>query len=147
MKKYILMLVAGTVLTACGATDTGKEKPVADSETVVTDVYVGKLPAADGPGIIYELTLNAESLQDIYSLDMVYLEGGCEGNDTVHNVKGRIKHINRTVDGVAKTALKLMPVNGEPAMYFVQVNDSTLRLVNDSLQEAASGIKYDLIKR
>jgi hypothetical protein len=31
-------------------------------------------------------------------------------------------------------------------MYFVIVNDTTLRLVNDSLQEAVSDLNYDIIK-
>lgn len=43
--------------------------------------------------------------------------------------------------------MKLIPVNGDPEMFFKQVNDSTLRLVNDQLEEAESGINYDLKKK
>lgn len=42
--------------------------------------------------------------------------------------------------------MKLTPKNGEAPMYFVIVNDTTLRLVNDSLQEAVSDLNYDIIK-
>lgn len=31
-------------------------------------------------------------------------------------------------------------------VYFVVVNDTTLRLVNDSLQEAVSDLNYDIIQ-
>ena len=44
------------------------------------------------------------------------------------------------------TAVKLTPKDGEAPMYFVVVNDTTLRLVNDSLQEAVSNLNYDIIK-
>ena len=44
------------------------------------------------------------------------------------------------------TAVKLTPKDGEAPMYFVVVNDTTLRLVNDSLQEAVSDLNYDIIK-
>ncbi len=43
-------------------------------------------------------------------------------------------------------AVKLTPNDGEAPMYFVIVNDTTLRLVNDSLQEAVSDLNYDIIK-
>ena len=37
-------------------------------------------------------------------------------------------------------------IDYEAPMYFVVVNDTTLRLVNDSLQEAVSNLNYDIIK-
>ena len=45
-----------------------------------------------------------------------------------------------------KTAYKLTPNDGEDPVYFVVVNDTTLRLVNDSLQEAVSDLNYDIIQ-
>ena len=140
MRKYALMAAAAVMMTACQPGNEKKHAVAADKDEVLVETYVGNLPAADGPGIIYELTLNAESLENVYSLDMVYLEGGCDGNDTVYNVKGRIQHLG-------KNAMKLIPVNGDPEMFFKQVNDSTLRLVNDQLEEAESGINYDLKKK
>ena len=50
--------------------------------TEVTEVYEGTLPAADGPGIDYVLTLNAatDGVDNKYTLDMTYLdaEGQCK---------------------------------------------------------------------
>ena len=59
-----------------------------------------------------------------------------ENNKTVHKV----------VNKKPVTAVKLTPKDGEAPMYFVIVNDTTLRLVNDSLQEAVSDLNYDIIK-
>ena len=44
------------------------------------------------------------------------------------------------------TAYKLTPSDGDAPVYFVVVNDTTLRLVNDSLQEAVSDLNYDIIQ-
>ena len=43
--------------------------------TELTEVYEGTLPAADGPGIDYVLTLNAatDGVDTAYTLDMTYL--------------------------------------------------------------------------
>jgi uncharacterized lipoprotein NlpE involved in copper resistance len=42
--------------------------------TELTEVYEGTLPAADGPGIDYVLTLNAatDGVDTAYTLDMTY---------------------------------------------------------------------------
>ena len=40
----------------------------------------------------------------------------------------------------------MTPDDGDTPVYFVVVNDTTLRLVNDSLQEAVSDLNYDIIQ-
>lgn len=144
MKKLLYMVVAVMAFVSCQSGDNKvAATAVADNETIVTTTYTGTLPAADCPGIIYELTLNAESLQDVFSLNMTYLEGGEDGSDVSNNVRGRMLYINRN----GKKAIRLQPVDGDAAMYFLQVNDSTLRLVNENLEEATSGLNYDIIKK
>ena len=54
--------------------------------------------------------------------------------------------IQKDVNNNKKTAYKLTPDNGDSPVYFVVVNDTTLRLVNDSLQEAVSDLNYDIIQ-
>lgn len=142
MKKFVFMLVVAVLAVACQSTASDSGKAVSNTETVVATTYKGTLPAADCSGIEYELTLNAESLVDIFSLNMTYLEGGENGADESFNVRGRISHINRN----GKKVLRLQPVDGGSAMYFMQINDSTLRLVNEELEENTSGLNYDLLK-
>ena len=142
MKKLILLLTLGVIFVSCQSKGTSEAQKI-DVETVVTDVYAGELPAADCSGIVYELVLNAESVQNVFSLNMTYLEGGSDGSDESINVRGRIINI---VDN-GKKVLKLQPVDGDVPMYFLQVNDSVLRMVNDSLQEIPNGLNYDLIKQ
>lgn len=59
---------------------------------------------------------------------------------------GKQQTIHKVVNKKPVTAVKLTPKSGEAPMYFVIVNDTTLRLVNDSLQEAVSDLNYDIIK-
>ena len=110
MKKVIMLAAVVAALASCQSKANKAAEAEADSLSIemapiteVTEVYEGTLPAADGPGIDYVLTLNTK-------------------------------------------AVKLTPNDGEAPMYFVIVNDTTLRLVNDSLQEAVSDLNYDIIK-
>ena len=114
----------------------------------MTEVYEGTLPAADGPGIDYVLTLNAatDGVDTAYTLDMTYLDAEGQGQNKTFTSKGKQQTVHKVVNKKPVTAVKLTPKDGEAPMYFVVVNDTTLRLVNDSLQEAVSDLNYDIIK-
>lgn len=116
--------------------------------TDVGEVFEGTLPAADGPGIDYVLTLNAatDGIDTLYTLDLTYLDAEGNSQDKVVTTKGKQQKIHKVVNKKPKTAVKLTPENGAAPMYFVIVNDTTLRLVNDSLQEAVTDLNYDIIK-
>lgn len=116
--------------------------------TEISEVFEGTLPAADGPGIDYVLTLNAatDGMDTVYVLDMTYLDAEGQGQNKTFTSKGKQEKIQKVVNKQPKKAVKLTPSNGDAPMYFVIVNDTTLRLVNDSLQEAVSDLNYDIIK-
>ena len=103
--------------------------------TEVTEVYEGTLPAADGPGIDYVLTLNAatDGVDTTYTLDMTYLDAEGQGKNKTFSSKGKQQTIQKVVNKKPTKAVKLTP-------------NTTLRLVNDSLQEAVSDLNYDIIK-
>lgn len=147
-----------TALVSCQQKEKKAEiDPTAPEEIVVTltekspasyIVYRGTLPAADGPGTRYELTLNGAGTnnEDGYSLVVTYLEAKT-GKDVTYTSRGKKQAVQQKGEGgEVRNAYKLMPDNGEAPLYFLEVNDTTLRLVNEDLQEAASGLKYDLIK-
>ena len=81
-----------------------------------------------------------------YTLDMTYLDAQGQGQNKTFTSNGKQQTIHKVVNKKPVTAVKLTPKSGEAPMYFVIVNDTTLRLVNDSLQEAVSDLNYDIIK-
>jgi len=152
MKKVIMLAAVVAALASCQSKANKAAEAQADSLalaitpiTEMTEVYAGTLPAADGPGIDYVLTLNA-AIDTTYTLDMTYLDAQGQGQNKTFTSNGKQQTIHKVVNKKPVTAVKLTPKSGEAPMYFVIVNDTTLRLVNDSLQEAVSDLNYDIIK-
>ena len=155
MKKVIMLAAVVAALASCQSKANKAPEAEADSLSIemapiteVTEVYEGTLPAADGPGIDYVLTLNAatDGVDTAYTLDMTYLDAEGQGKNKTFSSKGKQQTIQKVVNKKPTKAVKLTPNDGEAPMYFVIVNDTTLRLVNDSLQEAVSDLNYDIIK-
>ena len=155
MKKVMMIAAIAAALVSCQSkgnqnNDTMSEgvMTVAANDSSAVAVYEGILPAADGPGIDYVLTLNAatDGVDTTYTLDMTYLDAEGHGKNKTFSSKGKQQTIQKVVNKKPTKAVKLTPNNGEAPMYFVIVNDTTLRLVNDSLQEAVSDLNYDIIK-
>ena len=115
----------------------------------VDEVFTGTIPAADGPGIDYVLTLGitTDGIDTLYTLDMTYLDAAGPGKNKTFTSKGTKKDIHKEVNNKPKKAIKLTPDNGDSPMYFVVVNDTTIRLVNDStLEESITQTVYDMTK-
>ena len=157
MKKVMMIAAFAAALVSCQSKGTQNNDAVAVDEGVMAvagndssavAVYEGILPAADGPGIDYVLTLNAatDGVDTAYTLDMTYLDAEGQGQNKTFTSKGKQQTVHKVVNKKPVTAVKLTPKDGEAPMYFVIVNDTTLRLVNDSLQEAVSDLNYDIIK-
>lgn len=104
--------------------------------------YEGVLPAADCPGVIYSLTLNAdiEGSDTIFMLKQTYLEAGENGG----NISFELQGVQRMREG---KYIQLQPDNGEPQMNFYQVDDNTIRYVNADFQPIANGLNYDLKRK
>ena len=155
MKKVIMLAAVVAALASCQSKANKAAEAQADSLSIemapiteVTEVYEGTLPAADGPGIDYVLTLNAatDGVDTTYTLVMTYLDAEGQGKNKTFSSKGKQQTVQKVVNKKPTKAVKLTPNDGEAPMYFVIVNDTTLRLVNDSLQEAVSDLNYDIIK-
>lgn len=156
MKKVMMIAAIAAALVSCQSKGTKNNDNTMDKGVMTVDgnassavtVYEGVLPSADGPGIRYRLSLgHADSKgESAYTLVTTHLDAEGAGKNKEFTSTGKKQVIQKEVDNQKKTAFKLTPDNGEESLYFVVVNDTTLRLVNDSLQEAASGLKYDIIK-
>ena len=155
MKKVIMLAAVVAALASCQSKANKAAEAEADSLSIemapiteVTEVYEGVLPAADGPGIRYILTLNmqANPVDTVYTLDMTYLDADGKGKDKTFTSKGKPQMIQKTVKNQPKKAIKLNPSDGSEPVYFIIANDTTLTLTNDSLQEAVSNLNYDIIR-
>ncbi|ADV44963.1 copper resistance protein NlpE N-terminal domain-containing protein [Bacteroides helcogenes] len=158
MKKVMMIVAIAAALVSChskgnqnNSTSTAMDKgvmTVAGNDSSTVTVYEGILPAADGPGIRYVLSMENENPdgESSYTLVTTYLDAEGKGKNKTFTTKGKKQVISKDANSKKKTAIKLIPDNGEEPVYFVMVNDTTLRLVNDSLQEAESDLNYDIIQ-
>ena len=113
------------------------------------EIFTGTIPSADGPGIDFVLTLGAatDGIDTVYTLDMTYLDANGPGNHQTFKTKGKQNTVQKTVKNEKKKGVKLTPDNGDKPMYFLVVNDTTLRMVNDStLVETIGQAVYDITK-
>lgn len=146
MKKTVFMLIACAAMMA--SCNNGKTTATASqTDSVTTDsvmaqdstVFEGITPAADCFGIRYRLALAADSTMG-YSLTQDYMNSETEVKESFNN-QGKFEQFEK--DG--KTYVKVV-VSKEEVINLLKVDESTLRLVNDELQEpeATEGMNYDL---
>ena len=149
MKKFTIIMVACALFAACQ--NSGKTSSNGDNaqDSVLNDtavgadtlVYEGTVPAADGPGIRYTLHIASDSTKG-YHLTETYLEAE-NGKDKSFEYDGQVEAVSKTVDGKSLNGLKLN-LGKDNSLYFKQVGDSVLRMVNDEFEEAVSEANYDL---
>ena len=149
MKKLFMMVAACAVIASCN--QTGKNAKVENPQDSVMSVdttaaaagvtYSGTIPAADGPGIKYTVTLSGDSAKT-FKMEEVYLQAK-DGKDDVKTYTGAVENMKKDVERKAVTAYKL-PMDKDNALYLLVKDDATLSVVNDQLEEAASGNDYTL---
>ena len=150
MKKVMMIAAIAAALVSCQSKGNQNNNTmdegvmtVAGNDSSAVAVYEGILPAADGPGIQYVLSVDSvgPNGESGYTLVTTYLDAEGQGKNTSFTSKGKRQVIQKDVNNNKKTAY-----NGDSPVYFVVVNDTTLRLVNDSLQEAVSDLNYDIVQ-
>ena len=145
MKKLLVYSGIMAVLLSCQS-KTAKNVSV-DNETAQcehTQVYKGLLPAADCSGIEY--TLGIDTVNDSYQLTTVYIDAEGTGKNLSFTSEGKRSMIHRGEGEDARVFYKLTPCGKDTAsVYFMVVNDSTLRLVNADLQEPTNKTLYDIV--
>lgn len=141
MKKLALMAIP-FLFAACNNGKTAATVENADSVTNDSVYYEGTVPAADGPGIKYEIALAADSTNG-FRLTSTYLEAE-DGKDVTFVSNGQVETVK--ADGKEDTFYKLSSGENETVIFKV-VGDSILRMVNDEFEEATGGMNYDLKKK
>ena len=159
MKKLMMLVAIVAAFASCQSNNKKNVEMVMENDSVIAimpapieideEVFTGTIPAADGPGIDFVLTLGAatDGVDTIYTLEMTYLDADGPGKHQTFTSKGKQKTIHKKVNNHPKKAVKLTPDNGDQPMYFLVVNDTTLRIVNDStLVETIGQAVYDITK-
>ena len=145
MKKFFIFSGIMAVLLSCQS-KTAKDVSV-DNETAQCEhaqVYKGLLPAADCSGIEY--TLGIDTVNDSYHLTTVYIDAEGAGKNLSFTSEGKRSMMHRGEGEDARVFYKLTPCGKDTAsVYFMVVNDSTLRLVNTDLQEPTNKTLYDIV--
>ena len=113
--------------------------------SIIQKKYKGTFPAADGPGIVYDLTLfyQQDSDDGVYEMDATYLEAE-NGQDKTFSSTGKRKVKKGTPTNAEAIIYELTPSDGSMEFYFQAEGDS-LTLLNQDLQKAASGLNYTLM--
>lgn len=145
MKRILFLLAVTALFAACNGNKNAKTASAQDSTAIdSTDtsaqngdslVYEGMTPAADCEGIRYRIAMDAQKKNFTAKED--YMETETQVKNTFYE-KGTIAPYEKN----GKKGLKFS-TGKDDALYFVTVGDSTLRMVNDELEEAVSG-NYDL---
>ena len=125
MKKVIMLAAVVAALASCQSKANKAAEAEADSLSIemapiteVTEVYEGTLPAADGPGIDYVLTLNAatDGVDTTYTLDMTYLDAEGQGKNKTfssNDLKSSMEIEKSTVSSSASSKVEIASSKSE----------------------------------
>ena len=142
LRNVMLLFAASAAMIACqnngktAANAAGNDSAATDTVAVDTFVYEGEIPGADASSV-YTLKLANDST-DGFALHIQSSKAQAKPEDYT----GKKVVETKKVDGKDVTVYKF--ALGKDTTYLKVVNDSTLRMVNDQAEEAASKLSYDL---
>lgn len=148
MKKVLFNSVCAAVLAlgmvACGGNKGMKADSASDT---VSRRYVGTLPAADGPGIVYDLTLTnpaEDTMGGDFALSMTYLEAE-NGKDATFDSEGQWMAVEGIPGNSSAVYYQLIGSGIQPdTTNLLYLGDSVV-LLGSGLQRAQSNLNYTLI--
>ena len=114
----------------------------------IEEHYTGVLPAADCPGIRYQLYVRHReySGDGQFYLQLTYLEAD-NGKDAVHTYMGKRNTLRGITANNDATVWQLMSDNGADSFNFLYGADGlTLTLLNNRFEMPESGLNYSLKK-
>lgn len=141
MKKLALMAIP-FLFAACNNGKTVETVENTDSLALDSVYYEGTLPAADGPGIKYEIALATDSTNG-FRITSTYLEAE-DGKDVTFVSNGQVETVK--AEGKEDTFYKFAAGENETVVFKV-MGDSILRMVNAEFEEMTGDMNYDLKKK
>ena len=153
MKRVVFACIISLFFVACGTRGDRQQESASIRDSLVIDkqlgpvverVYAGLLPAADGPGIDYKLTLwnQKYSGTGVYELSMTYLEAA-NGKDTTFVTSGHWITLRGDAEHNDATVYQLSPRDSLNRMNFLY-KGNTLTLLNRNMEHPVSGLNYTL---
>ena len=102
---------------------------------VINERYTGMLPAADGPGIDYDLTIVRQEgvTRGVYALVTTYIEGE-NGRDAIFTETGRFVTLQGEGPNKGTEYLELTPSDDSTVHYFLKEKDGSLTMVGKDLK-------------
>lgn len=119
---------------------------VSGKGAVVERRYSGILPAADGPGIVYNLTMffQQDSEDGVYQLETTYIEAE-NGEDKSFMAYGKRKVLRGIPSDPNAIVYELIPNNNEEVTYFLLTDDDTrLTMLDQNKNKIDSDLNYTL---
>ncbi len=117
---------------------------------VIEFEYEGVLPAADGPGIQYDLELwkQEHSEKGVFWLSTTYLESVEDGEDHSYITEGRFNIIHRTYKDRNEVVYELAPLDGSSNLYFAEEGENLVMLDQEMNHiSSISNHNYSLSRR
>lgn len=113
-----------------------------------TRVFVGTLPAASNPGIVYNITLyNYQNSGDgIFKAKLTYLEAE-HGKDVSFEFGGRQFTLKGSAEDNNATVLQFVPFNNQEETMNFLYQDNKLIMLDKDMKKIQSKLNYTLIEK
>ena len=144
--KQIAVILFSVVLFGCSTSKPLFEIKEAEITSGIWLVYEGSLPCADCSEIKtrLEILIDYNNPEPPFILKQAYIGSKDEDKTSItHGVYGTLKETYRDNDA---TVYELNPDKPKETMYFLRVNDDTLKMLNREIKEIKSELNYNLIR-
>ena len=145
MKQKTILLIS-VFLFGCSSSKSSLEIKEAEITSGTWLIYEGSLPCEDCSEIKtrLELLIDYSNPEPPFILKQAYIGSKDEDKTSItHGVYGTLKETYR--NNVA-TVYELNPDKPNEKMYFLRVNDDTLKMLNREMKEIKSELNYNLIR-
>jgi len=144
--KQTLLLLLSVLLFGCSTTKPLFEIKEAEIASGTWLVYEGSLPCADCSEIktCLEILIDYSNPEPPFILKQAFIGSKDEDKTSItHGVYGTLKETYRDNDA---TVYELNPDKPKERMYFLRVNDDTLKMLNQDIKEIKSELNYNLTR-
>ena len=114
MKKFMMLVAIVAAFASCQSNNKKNAEMIVEDDGIVAampmpievdeEIFTGTIPAADGPGIDFVLTLGAatDGVDTVYTLDMTYLDANGPGKHQTFKTKGKQHTVHKQVNNQPK---------------------------------------------
>ncbi len=144
--KQMSMLFISILIFGCSSSKPLFEIKEAEIPSGTWLIYEGTLPCADCSEIKtrLEILIDYSNPEPPFILKQAYIGSKDEDKTAItHGVYGTLKETYRQNDA---TVYELNPDKPKETIYFLRINDDTLKMLNREIKEIKSDLNYNLIR-